>query len=105
MRRASLLRRRAPMPYATGRVIHDADSHVMEPADWLVAFADEPYRDRLVRREPAAAAAPSAKPAPEKVIEGLIAGPKGRFAFGARDSEERKRALDELGFSSQLVFP
>jgi predicted TIM-barrel fold metal-dependent hydrolase len=92
------------MPYATGRVIHDADSHVMEPADWLVAFADEPYRERLMRREPAAAT-PSTKPAPEKVIEGLIAGPKGRFAYGARNAAERKRALDELGFASQLVFP
>jgi predicted TIM-barrel fold metal-dependent hydrolase len=95
------------MPYATGRVIHDADSHVMEPADWLVPFADEPYRERLMRREPqpAAGAAAPAKPPPEKVIEGLIAGPKGRFAYGARDTAERRRALDELGFASQLVFP
>ncbi|HXQ46964.1 MAG TPA: amidohydrolase family protein [Caulobacteraceae bacterium] len=91
------------MPYATGRVIHDADSHIMEPADWLVPYAEEPFRERLLRREPPPS--PSAKPAPEKVIEGLIAGPKGRFAFGARDSQERTRALDELGFSSQLVFP
>jgi predicted TIM-barrel fold metal-dependent hydrolase len=91
------------MPYASGRVIHDADSHVMEPADWLVPFADEPYRERLLRSEPPASA--NAKPPPEKVIEGLIAGPKGRFAYGARDTAERTRALDELGFSSQLVFP
>lgn len=89
------------MPYAAGRVIHDADSHVMEPADWLVAFADEPYRERLLRREGVA----SQKPPPEKVIEGLIAGPKGRFAYGANDPAERTRALDELGFASQLVFP
>src|SRR5215831_4467136 len=60
------------MPYATGRRIHDADSHVMEPADWL---------------------------------EGLIAGPKGRFAWGAFDPAERVEALNELGFASQLVFP
>ncbi|HXQ16426.1 MAG TPA: amidohydrolase family protein [Caulobacteraceae bacterium] len=91
------------MPYATGRVIHDADSHVMEPADWLVAYADEPYRDRLLRRDAPTQA--SAKPAPEKVIEGLIGGPKGRFAYGANDPRERTRALDELGFASQLVFP
>jgi uncharacterized protein len=96
------------MPYATGRVIHDADSHVMEPLDWLVPFADEPFKERLLRRE-GPVRGPSAlapmKPGPEKVIEGLIAGPKGRFAYGARDTEERKRAIDELGFSSQLVFP
>src|SRR5260221_290116 len=23
------------MPYASGRIFHDADSHVMQPADWL----------------------------------------------------------------------
>ncbi|HEY2048138.1 MAG TPA: amidohydrolase family protein [Caulobacteraceae bacterium] len=41
---------------------------------------------------------------PEKVLKGLIAGPKGRFAYGAADPVERIRALEELGFSSQLVF-
>ena len=56
------------MTYATGRVIHDADSHVMEPADWLVAFADEPFKERLLRRERAAASPPSR--APEKVHRG-----------------------------------
>jgi predicted TIM-barrel fold metal-dependent hydrolase len=91
------------MPYATGRLIHDADSHVMEPADWLVPYADEAFRERLLRREPPAAT--PAKPPPEKVIEGLIGGPKGRFAYGARDPAERIRALSELGFASQLVFP
>ena len=32
------------MPYATGRVYFDADSHVMEPADWLNQFADPDIR-------------------------------------------------------------
>jgi predicted TIM-barrel fold metal-dependent hydrolase len=92
------------MPYVSDRIIHDADSHVMEPADWLVPFAEGPMKDRLMRRE-----APSTRPpvtAPrEKVVEGLIAGPKGRLALGANDPSERTRALDELGFASQLVFP
>lgn len=92
------------MPYATGRLIHDADSHVMEPADWLVPFAEEGMKERLMRRD-----APNGRPpvqAPkEKVIEGLIAGPKGRLAYGAYDPAERTRALDELGFATQLVFP
>src|ERR1700754_1457312 len=41
--------RRAPedrMPYAQGRVRHDADSHLMAPADWLVAFAEGAMKDR-----------------------------------------------------------
>ncbi len=92
------------MPYAQGRLIHDADSHVMESADWLVPFAEDDMKERLLRR-----VAPSTRPpvvAPkEKVIEGLIAGPKGRLAYGAYDAAERTRALDELGFASQLVFP
>ena len=91
------------MPYATGRIIHDADSHVMEPVDWLVPFAEEGMKARLLRRAPPAN--PSAKAPPEKVLEGLIAGPKGRFAYGAADPAERIRAIEELGFSSQLVFP
>jgi len=92
------------MPYAQGRVYHDADSHLMEPADWLVPFAEGPMKDRLLRRDPPSTRPPVVAPE-EKVIEGLIAGPKGRLAYGACDPAERTRALDELGFASQLVFP
>jgi hypothetical protein len=35
------------MSYATGRTIHDADSHVMETPDWLVPYADPGIRERL----------------------------------------------------------
>ena len=37
------------MPYASGRVYHDADAHIMEPADWLIAHADPAFRDRMPR--------------------------------------------------------
>ena len=37
------------MPYASGRVYHDADAHIMEPADWLVEHADPAFRDRMPR--------------------------------------------------------
>lgn len=40
------------MTYAQGRTIHDADSHVMEPVDWLVPFAEEGMKERLLRRAP-----------------------------------------------------
>ncbi len=92
------------MPYAQGRIYHDADSHLMEPADWLVPFAEGAMKDRLLRRDPPSTRPPVVAPK-EKVIEGLIAGPKGRLAYGACDPAERTRALDELGFASQLVFP
>ncbi|HMC43434.1 MAG TPA: hypothetical protein VKI20_10535, partial [Acidimicrobiales bacterium] len=35
------------MPYAEGRTIHDADSHVMETPDWFRDFADPDMRDRI----------------------------------------------------------
>ena len=76
------------MPYAAGRVLHDADSHVMEPADWLVPFAEEALKDRFFRRDPPSTRPPVEAPK-EKVIEGLIAGPKGRLAYGAYDPAER----------------
>ena len=35
------------MSYAAGRVINDADSHIMESLDWLASYADPKLRDRL----------------------------------------------------------
>ena len=35
--RRSRSTRFGPMPYVEGRTVHDADSHVMETPDWLVA--------------------------------------------------------------------
>jgi hypothetical protein len=35
------------MPYAEGRTYYDADSHLMELADWLVLYADPGIRDRI----------------------------------------------------------
>ena len=103
------------MPYATGRVIHDADSHVMEPADWLAPYLeDAALKDRLSLRKTAerievqvsaARARKGDAGAEAAAAENLIAGAKGWLAYGAFDPAERTRALDELGFSRQLVFP
>lgn len=38
------------MSYAKGRIIHDADSHVMEPADWLAPHAEGVLAERLLPR-------------------------------------------------------
>ena len=35
------------MPYASGRVIHDADAHIMETPNWLRDHADPSIRDRI----------------------------------------------------------
>jgi predicted TIM-barrel fold metal-dependent hydrolase len=103
------------VPYASGRVFHDADSHVMEPMDWLEPHIDDALRDRLPARKPSAGervekqvAASIARRDDELALkdarENLIGGAKGWIAYGAFDAQERTRALDELGFSRQLVF-
>lgn len=35
------------MPYASGRVIHDADAHIMELPGFLADHLEAKYRDRV----------------------------------------------------------
>ena len=35
------------MPYIEGRVVHDADAHIMEVPTWLVDHADPDVREKL----------------------------------------------------------
>ena len=35
------------MAYAEGRIFNDADSHIMETRDWLIAHADPDIRPKL----------------------------------------------------------
>ena len=103
------------MPYAEGRVIHDADSHVMETPDWLVRWADpgirervpalhlattRPGEDRLIERFRQKHADPSYR----ALDEAEIMLRKNWSATGSFLKEDRPRALDLLGFASQLVF-
>jgi predicted TIM-barrel fold metal-dependent hydrolase len=101
--------------YAGQRSILDADSHVMELADFLDDFIDAEYRDRLRRTgmealEPVLTAAVNradrrradrnvAAEAEERLLDD-----KGWQAMGAFDPVERTRVLDLLGFEGQLVF-
>jgi hypothetical protein len=103
------------MPYAEGRVYHDADSHVMETPDWLVPHAEPAVRARL---RPLVLT--GCKPGEESFIDELrrrredpaeraaaareIMLRKNWSALGAFVREDRPRALDALGFASQLVF-
>jgi predicted TIM-barrel fold metal-dependent hydrolase len=104
------------MSYAAGRVINDADSHIMESLDWLSSHADPAIRDRLgsMRLEAGGSGAEKAilralerqkdEVATAEIATGVVAGPKGWAAYGAIDPGERTKALDDLGFSRQLVF-
>ena len=103
------------MTYAGGRLIHDADSHVMETPDWLFSYADPDIRARM---EPIRLT--GCKPGEESFIdelrrrlqdpadraeaEAMLMTRKNWGAMGSFLREDRPRALDLLGFASQLVF-
>jgi uncharacterized protein len=103
------------MTYAGQRTILDADSHVMELADFLDDFIDPTQRDRLRRRgmealtpvlEDALASAEARRSDPVRAAEAedRLLDDKGWHAMGGFDPAERGRVLDLLGFRSQLVF-
>ncbi len=106
------------MTYAADRVIYDADSHLMEGLGWLRAHADAAVREKLPDLEKALArGGANADQAivrgesrigdserTEALAENVIGSAKGWEALGAMDPGERKRAVDLLGFRSQLVF-
>lgn len=103
------------MTYAGERTILDADSHVMELADFLDAHIDPAQRDRLRRGGLDAVAAvlddaqakaqrrASDRQAAAEAEERLMRD-KGWYAMGGWDTAERSRVLDLLGFDAQLVF-
>jgi hypothetical protein len=90
----------------------------MELPDFLTQYADPKYRDRVpqIRAVPKPLAdriddlltrkahAPERVAAMVELGDELISGPKGYFALGAFNANERTKALDQLGFSRQLVF-
>ncbi|HVP30843.1 MAG TPA: amidohydrolase family protein [Myxococcota bacterium] len=101
--------------FLPGQVVHDADSHVMETPDWLGPFADAATRARMKPLHVA-----TVKPGEEHFIDVLrrkhrdpafrgrdadeILLRKNWTATGSFLKEDRPRALDLLGFASQLVF-
>ncbi|MGH8987172.1 MAG: amidohydrolase family protein [Acidimicrobiales bacterium] len=103
------------MTYAGDRVILDADSHVMELADFLDDFMDPDHKDRL-RRQGMEALRPVLEHASREAerrrsdtavaerAEEQLMHDKGWLAMGGFDPAERSRALDLLGFEGQLVF-
>ncbi len=115
------------MPYSSGRVVHDADAHIMETPTWLRDHADPALRDRIPPLSLAggnelrqtgdpdeqlrdlgaafdrlAAKHASAEYRADEAAE--IMARKNFAATGSFIAADRPRALDLLGFSSQLVF-
>src|SRR2546428_12579821 len=103
------------MPYVEGRVVHDADSHVMETPDWL-----EPYAEPYVKERMRPLVVGSVRPGEESFIDHLrkrhqdpafrakdadeIMLRKNWTATGSFIREDRPLALDLLGVASQVVF-
>jgi predicted TIM-barrel fold metal-dependent hydrolase len=103
------------MSYANDRLIHDADSHLMELHDCLDAFftpsllsrfhASAGYRAALQRNlRPGRSRTAHADPAFRAGVDVNIMLRKNYEAHGAFIAADRPQALDLLGFASQLVF-
>src|SRR3954471_14349239 len=101
------------MPYAEGRTIHDADSHVMESPTWMLEYADDDVRAKAAttydlndaeRAELAKVDALHDDPGYRADDANQIMLRKNWRATGSYRREDRSRAPDLLGFASQLVF-
>ena len=105
------------MSYANDLSVLDADSHLMEPLDWLAGYADADVQAKLRRLDLAGGGDSATEdlvrrcwarrddPAETaRLAADVVGGPKGYFAFGSMDAAERHVALDQLGFAGQLVF-
>jgi predicted TIM-barrel fold metal-dependent hydrolase len=115
------------MPYCEGRIVHDADAHLMETPTWLRDHAEAAFRDRLPvlgypsGNELRQTGSPEEQQRDlESSFERLrerhgteeyradeeaeIMQRKNFAATGGFIAEDRPRALDLLGFSSQLIF-
>jgi predicted TIM-barrel fold metal-dependent hydrolase len=103
------------MPYVEGRVVHDADSHLMEMSDCLDSYLDAkcraaydalpklkawPREGKLARHANALHDDPEFRAGSDTNI--LLR--KNYEALGAFRKVDRPRSLDLLGFASQLVF-
>lgn len=104
------------MAYIEDRLVHDADTHVMETADWLEPYLDSNVGERVqaliaadfgAQRTDEVATASKLQDDVQfrgKDSEELMTR-KNYRAIGANRREDRPRVLDLMGVASQLVFP
>jgi predicted TIM-barrel fold metal-dependent hydrolase len=103
------------MAYIEGRLVHDADSHLMEMADCLDPYFEkkflQPYHDLDIFKDKMGngnwidkARALHSDTEFRKGIDENIMLRKNYDGHGAFLSEDRPRAVDQLGVASQLVF-
>src|SRR5215469_18422517 len=103
------------MAYVQDRVIHDADSHIMELPGYLDDYVENRFKSRMDadasfgRRPALRSEVPDIQrrhddPAWRAEDGAQIMLRKNWDAVGAFRREDRPKALDHLGFASQLVF-
>ena len=105
------------MPYASGRVIHDADAHIMEVPGFLEEHLEAKYRARRDRqraasRTTAAAACIVSAPRRARPARTIPSTSTNRRSCCARTGtrsapttrHDRPQSIDLLGFASQLMF-
>ena len=115
------------MPYSSGRVVHDADAHIMETPNWLRDYADPNIRDLIAPLSLSSGNELRQTGDPDEQLRDLdralerladkhrsaayreteaveIMARKNFAATGSFLPEDRGRALDLLGFTSQLLF-
>jgi len=99
------------MPYASGRVIHDADAHIMEMPGFLAEHLEAKYRTRVTdaqlfpRRDGfQSRIADAGRAVGEAFDDSQIMLAKNWSALGSWRKQDRPRSIDLLGFSSQLMF-
>jgi hypothetical protein len=111
-----------PERSARGRIIHDADSHIIEGRGWLEGYAtayvrenldqgifnlDMPELDPIIEAANKRLAGDDPE-LTEALKSDLFAHPGKRnmwSAYGAVEKTERSDALKIMGVTSQLVFP
>ncbi len=112
---------------STGLIVHDADAHVMETPGWLRDHADPAIRDRIFALEYQGGSELRQTGDPDEQLRDIDASfaklterhlsdeyrsveqaeimlRKNFAATGSFIAEDRPRALDMLGFASQLMF-
>ena len=113
------------MAYIEGRVVHDADAHIMETPNWLRDYADPAIRDRIDRPGYSNELAQTGDGGHggeglDEIFERLaeryrtdeflaheaeeVMNRKNFAATGAFVPADRSRVLDYMGVQSQLMF-
>jgi len=102
----------AAMTYAKGQIYHDADAHVFEDPEFYLPFADAATRAKmaasclvgLTGAQFEEALSAQADAAFHDSADAEVMTRKLWRAMGAYRKQDRPRALDLMGFSSQLLF-